>query len=163
MLRQALSHTPKECKCTRDKSPISNTGLCLRWNAVYQLTCNSCDQQCIGSTTRFIHDHVKEHLNNENLLWKLHIFSCQNKNYKGFDVKVIISENDPANLRLYEALESASLHSVLGKNVVNLQTFYFSILSYGPFFRTFRGPLSGNGLSLEPCVPFTVYFYSFHT
>ena len=37
------------------------------------------------------------------LLWKLHIFSCQNKNYKGFHVKVIISENDPANLRLYEA------------------------------------------------------------
>ncbi|RMX49490.1 hypothetical protein pdam_00023955 [Pocillopora damicornis] len=72
ILRQALSHTPKECKCTRDKSPISNTGLCLR-----------CDQQCIGSTTRFIHDH--------------------NKNYKGFHVKVIISENDPANLRLYEA------------------------------------------------------------
>ena len=60
-------------------------------------------------------------------------------------------------------LESASLHSILGKNVVNSQTFYFSILSYGPFFRTFRGPLSGNGLSLEPCVPFTVYFYSFHT
>ena len=60
-------------------------------------------------------------------------------------------------------LESASLHSILGKNVVNSQTFYFSILSYGPFFRTFRDPLSGNGLSLEPCVPFTVYFYSFHT
>ena len=46
-LRQALSH------CTRDKCPISNTGLCLRRNVVYQLTCNSCDQQYIGSTTRF--------------------------------------------------------------------------------------------------------------
>ena len=65
-LRQALSHISSERKCTRDKCPISYTGLCLRRNAVYQLTCNSCDQQYIGSTTRPIHDRVREHLNNEN-------------------------------------------------------------------------------------------------
>ena len=59
-LRQALSHTSIECKCTRGKCPIANTGLCLRRNAVYQLTCNSCDQQYIGSTTRLIHDRVRE-------------------------------------------------------------------------------------------------------
>ena len=58
-LRQALSHTSKERKCTRDKCPISNTGLCLRRNAVYQLTCNRFDQQYICSTTRFIHDRVR--------------------------------------------------------------------------------------------------------
>ena len=28
---------------------------------------------------------------------------CQNKDYKGIDVKIIMSENDPANLRLFEA------------------------------------------------------------
>ena len=33
----------------------------------------------------------------------IHIYSCQNKDYKGIDVKVIIGENDPANLHLYEA------------------------------------------------------------
>ena len=33
-LRQALSHTFTKRKCTRDKCPISNTGLCLRRNAV---------------------------------------------------------------------------------------------------------------------------------
>ena len=65
-LRQALSHTSKERKCTRDKCLISNTGLCLRRNAVYQLTCNSCDQHYIGSTTRFIYDRMGEHINNEN-------------------------------------------------------------------------------------------------
>ena len=102
-LRQALSHTSKERKYTRDKCPIPNTGLCLRRNAVYQLTCNSCDQQYTRSTTRFIHDRVREHLNNENSPVKKHIYSCQNKYYKGIDVKIIMSENDPANLRLYEA------------------------------------------------------------
>ena len=99
-IRQALSHTSKERKCTGDKCPISNTGLCLRRNAVYQLTCNSCDQQYIRSTTRFIHDRVREHLNNENSSVKKHIYSCQNIDCKGIDVKIIMSENDPANLRL---------------------------------------------------------------
>ena len=66
----------------------------------YHLTRKSCDQQHIGSLTRLIHDCVKEHLNNENL--KKHIYSCQNKDYKGIDVKIIMTENDPANLRLYE-------------------------------------------------------------
>ena len=70
---------------------------------MYQLTCNSCDQQYIGSTRRFIHDRVKEHINNEYSSEKKHIYSCQNKNYKGIEVKIIMSENDPANLRLYEA------------------------------------------------------------
>ena len=52
-------------------------------------------------------------------LLKKHIYSCENKDYKGIDVKIIMSENDPANLRLFEAsynLESASLHSIPEKN-----------------------------------------------
>ena len=40
--------------------------LCLLRNAVYQITCNNCNQHYIGSTTRLIHDRVKEHLNSEN-------------------------------------------------------------------------------------------------
>ena len=81
-------------KCVKDVTYV---------NAVYQLTCNSCDQQYIGNTTGFIHDRVREHLNNKNSSVKKHIYSCQNKDYKGIDVKIIMSENDPANLRLYEA------------------------------------------------------------
>ena len=34
------------------------------------------------------------------LLKKKHIF-LQNEDYKGIEVKIIMSENDPANLRLY--------------------------------------------------------------
>ena len=83
-LRRALSHTSTERKCTRDKCPIANTGLCLRKNAVYQLTCNSCDQQYIGSTTRFIHDRVREHLNNDNSSVKKHISSCQNNDHQNY-------------------------------------------------------------------------------
>ena len=56
----------------------------------------------IGSLTQLIHHRVKEHLNNENVSVKKHIYSCQNKDYKGIDGKIIMTENDPANLRLYE-------------------------------------------------------------
>ena len=61
---------------------------------------NSCDQQYVCSTTRFILDRVREHINNENSSVKKHQYSCQNKDYKGIDVKIIMSENDSANLRL---------------------------------------------------------------
>ena len=64
--------------------------------------------------------------------YKLKVYSYQNKDYKGIEVKIIMSENDPSYLRLYEAFYirkcSASLHSIPGRKVVNSQTFYFSIL-----------------------------------
>ena len=110
---------------------------------MYQLTCNSCDQQYIHSTTQTKegdgrynygstrpHDRVKEHLKYDSSSVEKHIYSCQNKDYKGIEVKIITSENDPANLRIMKhfTLESASLHSIPGWNVVNSKTFYFSIL-----------------------------------
>ena len=54
-LRRALSHNSTERTCIRDKCPISNTKLCLRRNAVYQITCKNCNERYIGRTTRFIH------------------------------------------------------------------------------------------------------------
>ena len=102
-LRRALSHNTTERTCTRDKCPISNTNLCSQRNSVYQITCNNCNEQYIGSTTRFIHDRVREHLNNENSSVKKHISQCQNEDYKGIEIKSIGRENDPANLRLLEA------------------------------------------------------------
>jgi hypothetical protein len=102
-LRRALSHNTTERTCTRDNCAISNTKLCLLRNAVYQITCNNCNQHYIGSTTRFLHDRVREHLNSENSSVKKHISTCQNKVYKGIKIKTIVLENDPANLRLFEA------------------------------------------------------------
>ena len=103
-LRRALSHNSTECTRTRDKCPISNTKLCLRRNAVYKITCKNCNQHYIGSTTRFTHDRIREHLNNNNSSVKKHISLCQNKGYKSIEIKTIVYENYPANLRLFEAL-----------------------------------------------------------
>ena len=86
-----------------DNCTISYTKLCLVRNAVYQITCNNCNQHYIGSTTSFLHDCVREHLNSENSSVVKHISTCQNKVYKGIKIKTIVIENDPANLRLFEA------------------------------------------------------------
>ena len=75
---------------------IANTNLCLQRNAIYQITWNNCNAQYIGTgTTRFIHDRVREHLTNENSSVKKHISKCQNKDYKGIEIKSIARENDP--------------------------------------------------------------------
>ena len=125
-LRQALSHTSTERKCTRDKCPISQTGLCLRRNAVYQLTSNSCDQQYIGSSkTRFIHDLVKEYVDNENS--SNVSIPAKTKTMNALRSRAKTTPLIYAFMKHF-TLESASLHSVPGRNVVNSQTFYFSIL-----------------------------------
>ena len=80
-LRRALSHNNKERTCTRANCPISGTKLCLVRNAVYQITCSNCNQHYIGSTIRFIHDRVREHLNNDNSSVKKHLSQCQSKVY----------------------------------------------------------------------------------
>ena len=103
-LRQALSHHTTERTCTRTNCPISSTNLCLRRNAVYQITCKGCKKLHIESTTRFVHDRVREHLNNDNSSVKKHILTCQRTiNNQSIDVKIIVQENDPVNLRLFEA------------------------------------------------------------
>ena len=128
-LRKALFHTSTERKCT-----ISNTELCLRRNEAYQLTCSRWNHWTIYWWHYTLHhDRVREHINNENSsVKKEHIYSCQNEDYKGIEVKIIMSENDPTNVRLYEAFyitNCLSPHSIPEKNVLNLlQTFYFNIL-----------------------------------
>ena len=99
----SLSHNNKERTSTRANCPIIRTKLCLLRNAVYQITCNNCNQHYIGSTTRFIHYRVREHLNNDNSSVKKHLSQCQNKVYKCIEIKSIVLENDPANPRLFEA------------------------------------------------------------
>ena len=42
-------------------------------------------------------------MNNDNSSVKKHLSQCQNKVYKGIEIKSIVLENDPANLRLLEA------------------------------------------------------------
>ena len=59
----------------------------------------------IRSTTRFLLDRVKEHLTNDNSCMKKHLIKCHHDT-QNIEAKMITRENDPANLRLYEAFYS---------------------------------------------------------
>ena len=83
------SHTKSRSVHAQDTTAPSPTP-----SRVYQITCKNCNQHYIGSTTRFIHDRVKEHLKSDNSPVNKHISRCQNKYYKGIEVKIIVLEND---------------------------------------------------------------------
>lgn len=59
---------------------LSSTKLWFLRKPVYQITYNNCNQHYTGSSTRFIHDRVGEHLNNDISSVKKHV---SNKVYKG--------------------------------------------------------------------------------
>ena len=59
--------------------------------------------RALSLSLSFIRDCIREHLNNKNSFLKKHISLCQNKGYKGIEIKTIVYENDPANLHLFEA------------------------------------------------------------
>ena len=101
-LRQALAQHTTERTCNRTNCPLSSTSLWLHRNAAYQLTCKACGKFYIGSTIRLLHDRVKEHLTDGNSSVKKHLITCH-YNTQNIDAKIITQENDPTNLRLYEA------------------------------------------------------------
>lgn len=97
-LRRTFSHNTTERRCTRHKCPISYSNLCV----VFQIICNNCNQLYIGTTIHFLHDRIREHFSNKNSSMKKHISICQTKDHlKGIEIKTIIQENNPANLRIF--------------------------------------------------------------
>ena len=164
MLRPALSHTP------RSTNALERNALSLTLDCVYdkmQYT-SSCVTAAINNT--LVAQHTLSTTTKKNIsitkthLWKKNLFLPEQT------IQALMSRLLWAKMTqlIYAfmkhfTIESASLHSTPKKNVVNSETFYFSILFYRPFSSAFRGPLSRDSPSLKPCVPFTVYFLSFHT
>ena len=59
---------------------------------------------------------------------KKHISLCQNKGYKDIEIKAIVYENDPANLRLFEAFYIRKCKPALNSREANSQTFCFNFV-----------------------------------
>ena len=73
----------------RSANALKTNALSLTPDCVYEeMQCTSSSvtaaisNTLLGSTTRFIHDRVREHLNNENSSVKKHIYSCRTKTIK---------------------------------------------------------------------------------
>ena len=92
-----------------------------------QLTCKACGKFYIGSTTRFLHHRVKEQLTNDNSSVKKHLITYHH-NHQTIEAKIITRENDPADLRLYEAfyIKNTSRNWTPVRNVLTSETNYFN-------------------------------------
>ena len=123
--------------------------------AIFFLT-EDCNQHYMASTTRFIHDRVREHLNNDNSSVKIHTSKCQNKVYKGIEVKTIVLENDA---QIYDCskrftFETANLPSTPERNAANLRTFYSN-----NYFNISRDSLCFGTRPLDHTIRFYSYLY----
>ena len=113
-----------EVYCVRDKNHC-----CVLCDVTRDSLGISCTSR---STTRFIHDRLREHLNSVNFSLKKHLSKCQNKVHKGIEIKTIVVENDPANLRLPKLFmyETTNPPSTPERNAANSRTFYSKDLFY---------------------------------
>ena len=154
-----------------------NSDICRRRRAVYKIVCEKCNEYCIGSTIRYIHERISEHLKHNTSSVFKHLKKCGNKNNK-IDVSIIDAESDPVNLRLLEAVYIKKLQPSLNsrdeaKELCNLLfwtvcLYIFHLYTYlDILFKSFRYSfftiLTYIYLCIRSC--FIYYFYAsmFHT
>ena len=127
-LRRALTLTSTKRKCTRDKRPTPD--------CVYEeMQCTSSRvTAAINNTLIARHASSTTALKNISImkdpLWKNISFPARTKTIKALRSILLRAKTTPLIYAFMKhfTLESASLHSIPGRNVVNSQTFYFSIL-----------------------------------
>ena len=120
--RQLYPTTPWSAHALETSAP-SPAPNCVYEETQCQITCNSCSQHYMGSTTRLIHDRIKEHLNHENSSLKnisipTRIMTIKASKPRLFRVKTTLCE---------AFYISTSLPSIPVRNVANLQTFCFLV------------------------------------
>ena len=90
---------------------------------LYQIKCYSCEQQTILREHHTFHTRPRTGTPHPpKLLGNKHTLTCQKIAFKGISIRIISRENDPANLRLFEAfrhIRNTSLLSTLDRNAAN--------------------------------------------
>ena len=103
-IRQYLNRSTEQVTCQLHNCPIQHSGICLRKNVIYEIQCNICKNIYVGSTIRFLHTRVKEHLTNKSSSMYKHLQSCDVSNTTNVSVKILASDEDNCNIRLREAM-----------------------------------------------------------
>ena len=86
-------------KCTIKECTLKGESLCFRKQVVYLLVCSLCNASYIGSTERFLHQRVREHLTRSSSPVFQHSKACG-----PFYCKVLQQARDPVELRIMEGL-----------------------------------------------------------
>ena len=77
---------------------------CYQRGVIYKVTCHKCLSVYIGSTIRFLHDRINEHISSSNSSIYKHLVACNN-NKNNLQVDIIDRERDPVNICLLKAID----------------------------------------------------------
>ena len=91
-------------RCARASCPTADTSTCFLRNVVYRITCTPCGRYYIGSTTRHLHDRIREHTETgRGSTVHDHLTACGGGAAR-IQVQVLAREKDEVNTRLREAI-----------------------------------------------------------
>ena len=95
---------PDVRRCKWQTCPTRGAGKCFTKNCVYEVTCLPCGQRYVGSTTRPLHERVREHTtSSRSSTIHDHLTLCGGGTAQ-VQVKILAREKDEVNTRLREAI-----------------------------------------------------------
>ena len=95
---------PEVRQCPWPTCPTRETRECFVTNCVYQVTCVPCGRRYVGSTTRALHERIREHVVGRSSLIYDHLSDCGGGQPR-VRVSILNKEKDAINTRLAEALK----------------------------------------------------------
>lgn len=99
-LRNALSKEDRSGKCTIRNCTINSPALCLRRKCVYEMRCLRCNDAYIGSTLRFLHTRIQEHMSRSSSS----VFQHKERCGGAFRTTCLATSSDVTSLRFKEAI-----------------------------------------------------------
>ena len=104
---------PEIRKCKWTTCPTKEAAKCFVQNCVYQITCSPCGRRYVGSTTRPLHERIREHTTQgRGSTIHEHLVSCGGGAAR-VEVKIVAKEKDEVNTRLREAITIKKLRPEL--------------------------------------------------
>ena len=95
---------PESRRCTWPTCPTREKALCYRKNCVYDIKCSPCGCHYIGSTTRPLHERIREHTTKgRGSTIHEHLIRCGGGTAQ-VEVRILAQEKDEVNTRLREAI-----------------------------------------------------------
>ena len=88
--------------CNKINCPINNSSICYRNKIVYKITCLKCNCFYIGYTKRYIHQRLKEHLQDSNSSLNKHLDECGNAT-NNITTSVVYQCNDVIDSQIAES------------------------------------------------------------
>ena len=104
ILDQVRPRQPDIRKCSWTACPTKEAAKCFTKNCVYEVTCSPCGRRYIGSTTRPLHERIREHtMTGRGSTVHQHLISCGEGEAR-VRVRILAKEKDEVNTRLREAI-----------------------------------------------------------